>query len=560
MPINNKHSSAGVYTATRDLSTGATALSTAVVAICGQARRGPINTRVRVTGQDELKNIFGAKDPKYGLGLYTAYPISAQTSELYYVRLVKNARYAVVVLSVDDPTALQPVLRLNNLTDDDGQILGVNDPSALGFVADDLLNENTLGYFICENPGAWNNNMALQIRPNNPKGLNAFDDRTRYNTKLFNVDIFENYVAGSVPKTIVACSLNNYTDDFNRQYEITQAISDDSSDIRFLKNPYFTQDIDFMTTDFVFMKGGSDGDKVTSDDLASAYTEYFSDPEEQRVTLMVSGGIEDYIIHRGMQQAASNHINCHVIASVPTTEQSVAKAIRYRRQTLNLSAANMSLYTPDYTTFDQDTGRYLSLPPAGQIAAVYCYTDNNRGTWFAPAGIAASSVLNITSLSQKYDQDARDALSRELVNYIRKLPAVLGGGFAVWEASTMLATSSAFQQIQIQRMVGYVLEVCQRSAKTGVFDPNDDILRTSLKVMVEKFLEEVKLGRGLRGGESGSTGYQVVCDSTNNTPATEANGDLLLDIVLDPTRHTKRIIYRFNINPAGSTATTLSGS
>ena len=557
MPVYNQHSSAGVYTGKRDLSAGSTSLSTAIVAMCGQARRGPINQRVRVESKDDLDNIFGLRDPKYGLGLYVALPISKQTNQMYYVRLVKNARYAVAVLTVDDPTAVKPVLRLNNLTDDDGNILGVNDPSALGFLPDDILNENTIGYFITENPGEWNNNMALQIRPAVPRGLDAFDDRTKYNTKLFYVDVYENYQNGSVAKAVHHCSLNNYTDDFNRQYEIQQVFKDESTDFRFIKNEYFKTDLDFLTTDFVYLKGGSDGDKVTSDDLATAYQTYYSDPEECRVTLMVSGGIEDYIVHRGMKLAADNHINCHVITSVPSTEQSVAKAIKYRRQTLNLSAANMSLYTPDYKMFDTDTARYITVPVSGQVAAVYCYTDNNRGSWFAPAGIRASEVLDILELTQKYDQDDRDALSRELVNYVRKLPAQAGGGFAVWEAATLQATNSAFQQIQIKRMVGYVLEICQRSAKVGLFDPNDDILRQFLKAIVEKFCEEIKLARGLRGGDSGSQGYVVVCDKTNNTNQTIANGDLVLDIVLDPTRTTKRLIYRFNINPKGSTSTVL---
>ena len=118
--------------------------------------------------------------------------------------------------------------------------------------------------------------------------------------------------------------------------------------------------------------------------------------------------------------------------------------------------------------------------------------------------------------------------------------------------------NSAFQQIQIQRMVGYVLEVCHRTCKVGLFDPNDAILRGYLQGIVEKFLEEIKLGRGLRGGSSGSQGYQVVCNEVNNTNQTIANGDLILDIVLDPTRTTKRLIYRFNINPSGSTSTSLS--
>lgn len=559
MPINSNSPSAGVYTARKDLSVGAFSLSTAVVGLVGMARKGPINQTVPVRNQDYLKTIFGAKDPKYGFGLYVAHPISKQTNELFYVRLVNGAKYAVITMTVDDPTASIPQYRLTNYVDEDGNVVGINSPDELGFLPNDPLNDNLVGYFLLENPGSWNDEMSLRIRTNAPLGLDPYSNRSSYNDKLFNVDIYENYQEGSQPSQTITVCLNQYQDDLNRQYEIEYALENESNDLRFKKNPYFIRNNDpgFYVTDFCYFQGGDDGQKVTSDQIAKAYLEYYSDPEEIRVTLLVSGGHDDHVIHRAMQMAADQHINCHAIMYAPRDVQTPSRYIRYRKQTLNLNAANASLYAPDCRIFDEDTGRYLDFSGAGQIAAVYCYTDNNRGSWFAPAGITASRVLDIIGLTQKYDQDDRDALTREQLCYIRKLPAKLGGGFAVWEANTLLNKDSAFQQIQIQRMVGYVLEMAHKQCMVGLFDPNDSVLREFLKGGTEKFLEEIKLARGLRGGESGSDGYQVVCDETNNTAQTIQNGDLLMDIVLDPTRMTKRIIYRFILNPKGSRSTTL---
>lgn len=560
MPINSTHSSAGVYTARKDLSVGAFSPSTAVVGMAGMARKGKINTPVPIRSKDDLKNIFGLKDPKYGFGLYVAHPISKQTNELYYVRLVNGAKYAVIALTVDDPTESIPQYRLTNYVDDNGDIVGITDPNELGFLATDALNDNLVGYFLLENPGQWNNEVAIRIRSNVPLGLDAYSNRSAYNDKLFKLDVYFNYAEGSAPAETYVLCLNQYQDDLNRQYEIVYALENESETIRFKKNPYFIRNHDpaFYVSDFGYFQGASDGQAATTDQLAKAYLDHYSDPEELRVTLLVSPGIDNHVIHRAMQQAASQHINCHAIMYAPKDSQTVNRYIRYRKQTLNLNTPNASLYSPDCRVFDEDTGRYLEFSGAGQVAAVYCFTDNNRGTWFAPAGIQASSVLDIIGLTQKYDQDDRDALTREQLCYIRKLPVQIGGGFAVWEASTLLNAPSAFQQIQIQRMVGYVLEQAHSLCMTGLFDPNDAVLREHLKGGTEDFLEEIKLARGLRGGESGSDGYAVVCDETNNTPQTIQNGDLILDIVLDPTRTTKRIIYRFTLNPKGSRSATLA--
>lgn len=558
MPINSTHKSAGVYTATKDLSAGeGVTLSTSVVGIVGGARRGPVNQRVPVLSPTMLGNTFGKRDPKYGLGLYIARQVSKQTNQLYYVRLTKNAKYSVMVLSVDDPDAVVPQLSLTPYVDADGNKVGVDDPNQLGFLPTDALNDNVIGYFICENPGDWNNEISMQIRSAAPKGLDAVADRKVYDAKIFYIEVFENYQPGSAPIEQMQCTLFDHTDDLGRQYNVSTVMRDESSTVRFIANEYFKHDIDFLTSDFAFMAGGSDGDKLTSDMLAKAYQDYFGDPEEVRVTILVSGGLDDHIVHRGMVLAANNHINCHVIGSVPMTEQTPAKAIRYRRQTLNLNARNMSLYSPHIKEFDEDTGRYIWVPIVGQVAAAYCYTDNNRGSWFAPAGITASQNLQIYGSNSYYDQPARDALAREQINYLRKLPEQLGGGYAIWEAFTLLNTDSAFQQVPIQRMVGYVLEVAHRQSRIGLFDPNDSILRDSLVGMIEKFLEEIRLARGLRTGSTGSAGYKVICDDTNNTNQTIENGDLIIDIILDPTRMTRRLIYRFNINPKGSRSTVI---
>lgn len=556
MPINSTNKSAGVYTARRDFSAGeGVTLSTSIVGIVGGARRGPVNQRVQILEPSMLDSVYGKRDPKFGLGTYIARQISKQTNQLHYVRLTKNAKYAVLVVSVDDANALVPKISLTPYVDDNGNILGVDDPKQLGFLPNDVLNDNVIGYLICENPGKWNDEISVQIRPSTPRGLETVRDREKYNAKIFYFEVFQNYFNGAAPIEQMQCTLNDYTDDLGRQYRLDAALEDSSPNLRFIRNEYFVHDIDFLTSDFAFMAGGSDGDAITSDMMAQAYQDYFGDPEELRITILCSGGLDDHIVHRGMVLAANNHINCHVIGAIPMNEQSVAKAIRYRRQTLNLNAQNMSLYSPHIKEFDTDTGRYIWLPIVGQIAAAYCYTDNNRGTWFAPAGITASANLQVFGSNALYRQADRDALAREQINYLRKLPEQLGGGYAIWEASTLLNIDSAFQQVPIQRMVGYVLEVAQRQVRTGLFDPNDSVLRDTLTAKVEKFLEEIRLGRGLRTGSTGSAGYRVVCNDSNNTNQTIENGDLIMDIVLDPTRMTRRLIYRFTINPKGSTAT-----
>lgn len=56
-------------------------------------------------------------------------------------------------------------------------------------------------------------------------------------------------------------------------------------------------------------------------------------------------------------------------------------------------------------------------------------------------------------------------------------------------------------------------------------------------------------------GEEGLYDFKVVCDETNNTPDTIANGDVMLDIYVDPVIPAKRIFFTAVVNKTGSRVT-----
>ena len=546
----SQHSSAGVYTKSNDLSGYGARTKTTVVGTVGQARQGPVNKRVNPKDDADFTDIFGKRDPKYGMMMYCADSISANTANAHYVRLVNNAKYAVCFLTVDDMRAKVQKLSLAKNTVN-GVVTGVLEPSDVGFLPTDPGIDNIIGAFICENPGEWNNSVSIKVSSSCPKGLDPVAHRSKYNTKIFQIEVFLGYAGTySAAAETHLVTLDEYKDEFDVQYLIEDKLKN-SKYIRFVRNDYMVGSVSFVSSAFTFMGGGDDGDRITEDQIAEAYIEHFSDPEELAVNLLVDTDLSGHIVQRAMQSVADKHINCHVIGNVPSDQQSVNAAVRYRRNTLNLRSQNMSLYTCDIQMFDAHTGRKLWVPCTGYVAGVYCYVDNTRGSYFAPAGIKASANMRILDMRYFYDQDDRDALTDAQINYFRKLPNNLGT--ALWEQATLLDTPSAFQMVAIQRLTGFVLASAAKTCKIGLFDPNDDILRSYLKEMVEDILRAIRRNRGLR--TRNSDGYVIVCDDRNNTDDTIANGDLIMDIILDPTRTTKRIGVRFNINPKGSRAT-----
>lgn len=550
--MSNTHSSAGVYTSSKDASAFGKGVSTTIVGMVGAARFGTVNKKVPVRSSPEYTQVFGTRDPKYSMMGYCAELICDLASETHCVRLTNQAKYAAAYLSVDDLNAANPKIDLTNYTDESGEVIGIEDINDLGFLPTDEGIENIVGLFVTENPGEWSRNLSVSIVPNTPRGLDPIANKGLYNTKLFTINVYLGYAGEqTAPVESHTVCLEPYFDEFKKQYLIEDVL-EKSAYIRFIRNEYFTADLRFVNSAFVYMQGGDDGLPVTDDQIAAGYIEHFSNPEEVPVNLLVETGYGSHIVQRAMQQAADNHINCHCIANVPSDQQSVNRSIQYRKNTLNLRCRNMSLYAPDILMFDKHTGRKIFVPCSGYVAAVYLHVDNTRGCWFTPAGIKASENLSILDMRHYYEEEDRDALTSAQVNYFRKLPSNLG--IALWEQATLIDTPSAFQMTAVQRMQGYVLASSAKICRVGLFDPNDSILRDQVKDFVTTVCEGVARNRGLRK-RNGSKGYVVVCDDRNNTNDSIANGDLIVDVILDATRTTKRIGVRFNLNPKGSRAT-----
>ena len=210
-----------------------------------------------------------------------------------------------------------------------------------------------------------------------------------------------------------------------------------------------------------------------------------------------------------------------------------------------MSSRASAIYGSDVLVYDSVNDLELYVPPSGYVAASFAKADNNRALWFAPAGIELGT-LEILGTRVHYDQGARDALDMAQINPIRKMPR--GGGYVIWGQQTTQKDATAFQYVNVVRLVNYVLKTAQRSALRGVFRPNDQLLRDRIRGIADSILEPIRLGRGVYD-------YQNICDERNNTNDTIANGDLVLDMVMDPVIAAKRIHVTFNVNPTGSRAT-----
>jgi phage tail sheath protein FI len=510
------HNSAGVYVTETDLSLRAPNATTSIGAIVGESLKGPIGIPTLVTDTQKFLDLFGKPDASVSFLHYSALAFLEASSSLYVTRVAPQSLFGGLVVGVT-----------NNLNNSTNWTEGHADPEMYSFAVGDLFLISAV------NQGKWSSDLRVEIYPN-----------TKDTENTFYVDVYTANVNKPVERHIV--HMNLYKNGYGTQLNIEEFINKYSTYIRVVQNKLnstfkSTPNKQFINTfNSSPIAGGFDGVAATDRDIIAGW-EGYRDPEVLDVNILINGGYTSVNVQAAMDQLCQDRMDCIAILDTPTTEQSVANAVAYRRNDLQLDSSYSAMYSPDYLILDKYNDRRLYVPPSGFVAACYANTDTEFETWFAPAGTVRGR-LSVQGVRYDYNLGDRDALVDSQINPTRVIPGV---GIRIWGADTLQSMPSALSNVSVRRLMLFLEKSLSVATLYSVFDPNDYILRASLTEICTRFLKPIKNARGLYG-------FDVVCDDTNNSSEIVANGDLILDVYVDPVLPSKRIHLTAIVNKTGA--------
>lgn len=507
MPINSGNStSAGVYVGERDNSIRATAISTSVGAIVGPSHRGPVDVPQLVVDEDDFIRVFGDSDESLTYMHYCARAFLQESNRLYVVRVAENAMYGGIKVSTVDSFS-----QCQNLT------VGYDDPQDVVFDTQDIM------VILGQNPGDWNNDLRVLLYPDT-------DDASG---EGFVLNVFEG--VSQVPVEVYRGTLHEKLDGYGRQLSIETQVEENSSRIQVMVNHDHPLRVTNPKNPIVnaltvgeFTQGSS-GDRVNQSHIINGWN-MFEDKEEVSVNILINAGYADPSVQLRMIEIAEDRDDCFAVLDLPSDKQLTQEAVNYRRNVLNANSSYAAIYGPDLRVRDTREARDLFVPPSGHIAGVYARTDRVANTWFAPAGVNRGQ-LNVQGVKHVYKQGHRDIFAENQINPVRFMS---GQGIVVWGAETLQSVASALSNINVRRLLILLKNSIADVALSGVYEPNDTFLRVRLQSIAENILNPIQRGRGLYG-------FEVICDERNNTPDLIANGDVILDVYIDPVIPAKRI-------------------
>jgi hypothetical protein len=306
--------------------------------------------------------------------------------------------------------------------------------------------------------------------------------------------------------------------------------------------------------------GGVGGFNVDLSDLITAYDKFSNDADVSINYLLqgsASGGKE-------VEQAKANKL----ISIAETRKDCVAFISPYREGVVNVTPIAtqlqnvLSFFSPltssSYAVFDSGyqyiydrfNQQFVYIPCSADIAGLCVRTDINQFPWYSPAGKSRGSLKFAIKLAYNASQSDRDQLYSQRINPVISSP---GSGIILFGDKTALTYQSAFDRINVRRLFITIEQAIKSAADAQLFEFNDAATRANFINIVEPYLRDVQVKRGI-------TDFLLVCDESNNTPDVIDRNEFVADIYVKPARSINFIGLTFVATRTGVSFETVVGT
>lgn len=522
-----------VYRSEKDLSEITVAAGTSTGALVMSARKGVVNRIVQISTDKELIDTFGIPIPNgTDVGIYAGLQFLKESDTLYVVRATSGSeKYASISVSA---TAISG----NTSTGIAASASTGSEENTLKTIADiDGATFNGTLLIASIGPGTYGNDVGVTVFTSAASNLSLsgnIDWAEKYEPtisgSIYKVSVFvKNTGETAFPLTaaeVFYCSNTYNKDSSGKQLFVKDVINGTSQYI------YVNGKEDYLPGQIYSTSGGlpialSGGANSTStftvpqlkQDLA---WNLFKDTTKVSVNILMETLTTPNATPKTAEIAAYR-LDC--IACVQNGSVSAAYATILDTFPTCTQQSYVAVYAGWDKIYDNFNDREVYIPKSVFGACVMARTDRVARTWDAPAGtnrgILPSIAQNITfsdvQIGNLYDKN---------INTSRKIRGV---GDVIWGQKTAQKKKSALDRINVRRLLLYIENSVEPSLQSFLFEPNTDKTRARVYDMVDSFMKGVKAGDGV-------TKYEVVCDTTNNTPQTIDSNELIVDVYVQPTK------------------------
>jgi Phage tail sheath C-terminal domain len=218
----------------------------------------------------------------------------------------------------------------------------------------------------------------------------------------------------------------------------------------------------------------------------------------------------------------------------------------------------LGVFYPSCQTTDL-SGSPVVQPPSHMMIRTIIRSDEIAYPWLAPAGTLRGVIDNAALLGYVngvtgefvtigVNQTLRDVLYQLNINPITFVPGI---GITNFGNKTATSVTTAMDRINVARLVAFIRGRLTEIGNQYLFEPNDQITRNQITNSVTSLMLDLVAKRGIYD-------YLVVCDLSNNSPATIDANELYVDIAIEPVKAVEFIYIPLRIQNTGTISSSVS--
>ena len=291
-----------------------------------------------------------------------------------------------------------------------------------------------------------------------------------------------------------------------------------------------SSDTETLAEETFTLETGSDGSVLSDSDYVNALSmiDILDD-----VTMVAIPGQTSKVVNDAIMSYCDNN-GLFPILDMPMG--STAEATKAYRK--SISAWTGAIAHPWGKMNDPLTDTLKTVPTAGHVMGVYARVIENRGIHKAPAGTDAV-VRGFVEMEYPLTPANISTLNPIGVICICSRP---NAGIVLWGARSLNSTDSTMRYVTDGLLNLNIKKSLYDGTQFAVFEPNDESLWSRVQATCKAFLETLRTSGALKG--TADEAYYVTIDSTNNTDATIAEGQLNIEIGYAPVKPAEFVIIK----------------
>jgi len=532
-----------VYRNEKDLSEVTVGAGTSTGALVMSARQGVVNQRVEITNDKQLIDTFGIPIPNgTDVGIYAGLEFLKESDSLYVVRATSGTeKYSCISVTATDVTAS------NGLGISAAASTGLeeNSPTNIEDLEDALPSARLV--IASKGPGSYGNQFGVTVVTSG-SAASLIDWNEKYESaisgSIYKLSVFVKNTDGSFPSSAeeVFYGSNTYQKDSSGQQLFIKDVVNGKSQYVYVdciedNLPY---QILSTTSGAVALSGGADSSSTFTvpDETQKTAWNLFKDRTKVDINILMDT-LRIPMSTPAPASIANQRLDCVACVQIGDVTDNYTSLLTETYPVAS-SPSYVAVYAGWDKIYDNFNDREVYIPKCVFGAVVMARTDRIARTWDAPAGtnrgilpsIAQNFVFSDEEIGNLYDKN---------INTSRQIRGV---GNVLWGQKTAQKKKSALDRINVRRLLLYIENSVEPALQSFLFEPNSEKTRLRVYDIVDSFMKGVKAGDGV-------TKYEVVCDTTNNTPLTIDNNELIVDIYVQPTKTIEYIRMNVVITKTG---------